>query len=462
MRNTKLSAGVTAVLATFAMLALITSPRAAAQTEKVLHDFNYLGSVKDAASPYGGVVVDASGNIYGMTNGGGTGLCTIYGGFVVGCGAVFELSPKPGGGWSYKILHNFSNTGEDGYSPLGALTLDASGNLYGTTVYGGTGLCSNTFSVTGCGILFQLSPKTGGGWTYKIVHSFRSTAPDGNYPEGSVTIDSGGNLYGTTFGGGAYGYGTVFAFKPIAGGGWTESIAHSFNDDGVDGYYSSKETLGFILYTGATLARDASGNLYGVTDWGGANDYGTVFELTPTTGGGWTEAVVHNFDYLDGANPAGPLTLDGAGNLFGTTVYGGFQNIGSVFELTPGATWTFTQLHLFTCCTDGDAPQGGVVLDSSGNLYGTTVWGGTGDSACGSLSCGIVFKLTPATGGTWTETILETFDDIATDGANPVGSLAISSAGNLYGTTLDGGSGTCLNYNGDPVDTCGTVFAIKP
>jgi len=165
---------------------------------------------------------------------------------------------------------------------------------------------------------------------------------------------------------------------------------------------------------------------------------------------------------LDGANPAGGLTRDGAGNLYGTTVYGGYQNTGSVFELTPGGTWTFTQLHYFTCCTDGDAPQGGVVLDSSGNLYGTTVWGGTGDSACGPLSCGIVFKLTPSTGGTWTETILETFDDIATDGANPVGGLAIDSEGHIFGTTLDGGSGTCLNYNGDPVATCGTVFAINP
>lgn len=461
MRNRELSGGVTVVLAMLVM-ALMPGTRAAAQTEKVLHNFNYLGPVKDAASPYGGVVVDASGNLYGMTNGGGTGLCTIYGGFVVGCGTVFELSPKTGGGWSYKILHNFSNTGEDGYSPLGALTLDASGNLYGTTVYGGTGGCSNIFSDTGCGIVFELSPRAGGGWTYKIIHSFRATAPDGNYPEGNVTIDSAGNLYGTTFGGGAHGYGTVFAFKPNAGGGWTESIAHSFNDDGVDGYYSSKETLGFILYTGATLAVDSLGHLYGVTDWGGANDYGAVFELTPSTGGGWTEAVVHNFDYLDGANPAGGLTRDGAGNLYGTTVYGGYQNTGSVFELTPGGTWTFTQLHYFTCCTDGDAPQGGVVLDSSGNLYGTTVWGGTGDSACGPLSCGVVFKLTPSTGGTWTETILETFDDIATDGANPVGGLAIDSEGHIFGTTLDGGSGTCLNYNGDPVATCGTVFAINP
>lgn len=170
------------------------------------------------------------------------------------------------------------------------------------------------------------------------MHNFRSTAADGNYPEGSVTIDSEGNLYGTTFGGGLYGYGTVFEFKPVAGGGWTESIVHSFNDDGVDGYYSDKTTLGGLLYTGATLARDSSGNLYGVTDWGGANDYGAVFEVKPSSGGGWTEAVVHDFDYLDGANPAGGLTMDGPGNLYGTTVYGGGQNEGSVFELTPGGT----------------------------------------------------------------------------------------------------------------------------
>jgi uncharacterized repeat protein (TIGR03803 family) len=338
MRSRRLSIGFTVVLALSAMATLMTATRAAAQTEKVLHNFNYLGPVKDAASPYGGVVVDASGSIYGMTNGGGTGLCTIDGSIVVGCGAVFELSPKTGGGLSYKILHNFTYTGEDGYNPAAALTLDASGNLYGTTVYGGTGLCNNIFSQTGCGTIFELSPKAGEGWTYKIVHNFRSTAADGNYPEGSVTIDSEGNLYGTTFGGGLYGYGTVFEFKPVAGGGWTESIVHSFNDDGVDGYYSDKTTLGGLLYTGATLARDSSGNLYGVTDWGGANDYGAVFEVKPSSGGGWTEAVVHDFDYLDGANPAGGLTMDGPGNLYGTTVYGGGQNEGSVFELTPGGT----------------------------------------------------------------------------------------------------------------------------
>jgi uncharacterized repeat protein (TIGR03803 family) len=463
MRNKKLSGGLNVVLAVLVMVALMPGTRAAAQTEKVLHNFDYLGSVKDGAAPYGGVAVDASGNLYGMTNIGGTGLCTNDG-FVVGCGTVFEVSPKTGGGWSYKILHNFSNTGKDGYFPLGALTLDASGNLYGTTVYGGTGSCGNIFSDTGCGTVFELSPKTGGGWTYKIVHSFRSTAPDGNYPEGNVTIDSAGNLYGTTFGGGAYGYGTVFEFKAVAGGGWTESIAHSFNDDGVDGYYSGKETLGLILYTGATLTLDGSGNLYGVTDWGGTNDYGTIFELKPSSGGAWTEAVVHDFDYTDGANPAGGLAMDGAGNLYGTTVYGSPGNAGTVFELSPagGGSWTLTQLHHFSFYTDGDAPQGGVVLDASGNLYGTTVWGGDGDSACGPTQCGTVFKLAPSTGGTWTLTVLENFGDIATDGANPVGGLTIDSHGRIFGTTLDGGSGTCLNYNDDPVATCGTVFAIEP
>jgi uncharacterized repeat protein (TIGR03803 family) len=444
------------LLALFAVATFVTTTRSAAQTERVLHSFTYVGP-KDGAGPYGGVVIDSSGNLYGATNNGGAGQCTYYG-TVVGCGTVFEFSTEAGAG-RYKILHNFQENGKDGYSPVASVTLDSAGNLYGTTSYGGSGLCSNGFSVTGCGTVFELSPKAGGGWSYKILHSFRATSPDGSYPEGNITVDSAGHLYGTTFGGGAYGYGTVFELAPASGGGWTYKVLHSFNNDGVDGYYSNAQTIGYILYTGSTLALDASGNLYGVTDWGGANNYGSVFKLTRSSGGVWTEAVVYNFDYTDGANPTGALTFDASGNLYGTTVYGNLANSGTVYELTPGS-WSLTQLHYFTCCSDGYAPQAGVTFDASGNLYGTTVWGGS--QACGPLGCGSVFELTPASGGLWTETLPETFSNIATNGANPVGGLAIDAAGHIFGTTLDGGTGECYNYDGQPVDTCGTVFEIRP
>jgi uncharacterized repeat protein (TIGR03803 family) len=235
------------------------------------------------------------------------------------------------------------------------------------------------------------------------------------------------------------------AQTPTAGG-WSEKVLHSFND--TDGAYSS-----------AGLIFDKNGNLYGTTLEGGdygcsASGCGTVFELTPTAGGGWTETVLLNFNGSDGSGPQAGLIFDAAGNLYGTTVGGGTNcppfGCGTVFELTPtaGGGWTEKVLHSFGNGTDGANPFAGLIFDAAGNLYGTTYGGGT--YRCGASGCGTAFELTPAAGGSWTETVLYSFSR-GNDGFEPEAGLIFDSAGNLYGTTAVGGT-----YDG------GTVFELTP
>jgi uncharacterized repeat protein (TIGR03803 family) len=413
MRAKRFSIGLTATLAIFAVTLLVAGTRAVAQEEKVLHNF---GSGKDGVSPYDKLIFDAAGNLYGTTDAGGA-----HGG-----GAVFELSPKAGGGWTEKILHSFGS-GKDGYEPHASLILDKAGNLYGTTDYGG----ANVY-----GTVFEVSPKAGGGWTEKILHDFGS-GKDGVNPLASLMLDKAGNLFGTTDGGGAYNYGTVFEVSPKAGGGWTEKVLHSFNNNGKDG---QRPFGGLIL--------DAAGNLYGTTSVG---PYGTVFELSPKAGGGWTEKILHSFNYKDGAIPSADLIFDGAGNLYSTTSAGGAYGGGTVFELSPkaGGGWTEKVLHSFDDNgEDGYTPYASLIFDA-GNLYGTTYYGGTIYPGCGD-GCGTVFELTPKA-GSWTEKVLHSFGS-GKDGVGPEAGLISDKAGNLYGTTFYGGT----NLHG------GTVFEIKP
>jgi uncharacterized repeat protein (TIGR03803 family) len=453
------------------MAGLMAGTRAAAQTERVVHSFNYVGR-NDGAGPYGGVVADASGNLYGTTISGGTGLCSIETSVVQGCGTVFELSPRVGGGgYTERILHNFINTIHDGNFPEGKLTFDGGGNLFGTTSWGGAGPCADG-TYQGCGMVFELSPSGDGRWSYKAVYSFRKNGRDGTNPEGGLIIDSAGNLYGTTFGGGTYGFGTVFELSPAVGGGWTESILHSFNKNGTDGYFSNDQIFGALFYTGATLTMDAAGNLYGTTDWGGnapctnafgtVESCGTVFELSPSSGGLWTETILHNFSYSvmgilssDGANPEPGVIFDAAGNLWGTAAYGG-ESTGTVFELTPvsGGGWN----EIVACCSTGASPYGGVTFDAAGNFYGTTTFGG---NYCGFFYCGTVFKYTKSGGG-WAVTLVHSFSDNGTDGFQPFGPLTIDTAGHIFGTTSGGGTGMCIDENDSPVAGCGTVFEIVP
>jgi len=368
----KLSIAATAVLALFVSTALITS---AAQTESVLRSFNSIGI--GGYYPYGSLISDSSGNLYGTTSWGGTGQCTDDTGSAIGCGTVFELTPAVGGSWTEKVLYSFPGTGQNGDEPEASLIFDASGNLYGTTYYGG---------LYGDGVVFELSPNAGGEWTETILHSFIDAGTDGWYPLAGLVIDSAGNLYGTTYNGGVNYYeGTVFELTPTAGGEWTETVIHSFDNNGTDGNNPF-----------ASLTLDSAGNLYGTTIFGGAENNsgaGTVFELTPGTGGNWTETILRSFNgsTIGGRFPRAGVILDASGNLYGTTTEGGTAGFGTVFELTPKAGGGFTEklLHSFGAnARDGKDSLGGLLMDSSGNLYGTTYEGG-------AYTYGAVFKIKP-------------------------------------------------------------------
>jgi len=292
-------------------------------TEKVLYNFGATGST-DALNPYTGLVFDKNGNLYGTTGGGGTGQ-----GCQQGCGTVYELIHGKGK-WTEKVLHNFNGADGGGYNPLSVLILDKAGNLYGTTEYVGPG---QTCSVS-CGTVFELIHRNGQ-WTEKVLHTFNNNGKDGIAPRAGVIFDNAGNLYGTTnYGGtgcGGSGCGTVFQLSPGKNGKWTEKVLHSFDHNGKDGDFPL-----------ASLIFDEAGNIYGTTDSGGAySDYGIVFELVPNAGK-WTERVLHSFNLngQDGADPfASGVVRDKAGNLYGTTGYGGAycnpEGCGTVFEVTP-------------------------------------------------------------------------------------------------------------------------------
>ncbi len=313
----------------------------------------------------GSLTFDAAGNLYGTTNEGGT---------YYGHGIVFELTPTGGGNWTETVVHDFAN-GSDGNSPYAGVIFDTHGNLYGVNIYGGT---------YNWGTAFEFSPNGGGGWTETELYSFDRNGTDGFNPLGTLIFDAAGNLYGTTFGGGLNGRGTVFELSPNGSGGWTETILYNFCSQ-------SRCADGRNPFAG--LIFDRSGNLYGTTTYGGSSFGGTVFELSPDGSGGWTETVLHNFNQngTDGAYPEAALVFDAAGNLYGTTSGGGTYYYGTAFEMSPagGGNWTETVLHSFNNDgTDGASPYAPLILDRSGNLYGTTEYGGTDNS-------GTVFEITP-------------------------------------------------------------------
>jgi uncharacterized repeat protein (TIGR03803 family) len=410
---------------------LLVSRRA----EKVLHNFNG----KDGYEPKAGLIFDPSGNLYGTTIFGGT---SFEEGGAYGYGTVFELRPKAGGGWAEKVLYSFCSLTNciDGDYPSG-LIFDTSGNLYGTTSEGGA---------YGGGTVFELTPKAAGGWAEKVLYSFNANSTDGYGSLAGLVFDASGNIYGTTYFGGASGNGTVFELMPKADSGWVEKVLYSFNG-GTDG---NGVNAGLII--------DALGNLYGTTSEGGTHYAGTVFRLTHKADGRWTEKILHNFGYYngkDGSTPNGSLILDARGNLYGTTYFGGDRicdgyGCGAVFELTPkaGGSWTETVLHNFNANgKDGYYPQANLIFDASGNLYSTTYEGG--GYICGYYTCGTAFELTPKAGGGWTEKVLHRFCSPATcgDGIFPLSGLIFDASGNLYGTTAAGGA-----YG------FGAVFEITP
>jgi uncharacterized repeat protein (TIGR03803 family) len=290
-------------------------------TEKVLYSFG--ASLSDGKSPEGGLIFDSKGNLYGTTNIGGASDSTFGGGY----GTVYELSPGTGGTLTEQVIYNFSYLNQnDGYFPASSLVFDTNGNLYGTTADGGSAQ-----DLQGGGTVFELSPTGGGGWAEKVLYNFGGGSPQGYTIDGGVVLDATGDLYGTAHSGGnGFGLdGTLFELSPGTGGTWTFQVLHSFGACETDG-----------INPQAGLVFDATGSLYGTTYAGGANGYGTVFEMSPQTGGGWIESVVHSFNLssTDGADPSASLILDASGNLYGTTAYGGAHS-GSTSGTTGGTVF---------------------------------------------------------------------------------------------------------------------------
>lgn len=416
-------------LAVVFMLLLAALPAAHAQPETVLYNFCSQPNCIDGENPASSLTSDGAGNFYGTTQLGGA---NMY-------GTIYELSPNGSGGYSETVLYSFCSLQNcaDGSSPYSYVTFDGRGNLYGTTYYGGL-YASGPYS--GYGLVFELSPAPeggcpggsngGNGWCETVLYNFTS-APDGAFPFSGITWDASGNAYGTTYGGGS-GTGTVFELSPNGNGGWNEQVLY---DKG--GY--------------AGVSIDGSGNLYGADDV----ESGHVFKLSPN-GGGWSATILHTFRAgpNDGSQPEATPVLDNAGNVYGTTMSGGARKgMGTVWKLTAGPSGEYTEeiLHSFIWGS-GSNPKGGLVFDSSGNIYSTTAFG-IFKSPCYD-GCGTVFEL--AAGGSEYEwTFLWTFD--GTDGGNPMGTLILN-AGNLYGTTYGGGTSSYCPGTGG----CGVAFKISP
>jgi len=367
----------------------------------VLHAF----TGTDGANSYSNLIRDATGNLYGTTDGGGAGKDC----FPAGCGTVFKLAPDG----TESVIYSFGmGNGDDGLLPVAGLIADKKGNFYGTT----------QTATNGYGTVFKVAPDG----TESIIHLFAGGS-DGAMPVTPLVSDKTGDLYGTTYlggGSGCGGSGCGIVFEIASDG--TETVLHAFTGKNGDGAIPAAGLM-------------VSGNkLYGTTLYGGTNQYGTVFRISR----GGSETVLYSFagGPSDGANPAAGLIADAAGNLYGTTDDGGAYQFGAVFKLTQDNTETI--VHSFAGGSDGAYPMAALYLDTSGSLLGTTNNGG--GNGCGGEGCGTVFKIAPD----GTETVLHAFR--RSDGVNPEANLTGDKKGHLYGTAPYGGA------NG-----YGTVFRLK-
>ena len=359
-------------------------------------------------------------------------------------GTVYKLAFK-NSRWVLNPLFLFTAGGSGGAIPYARVILGKDGTLYGTTGYGG----NPQNCVGGCGVVFNLKPTPTPPttpltpWVETPLYRFGGGS-DGANPYGADLIfDQAGNLYGTTYNGGSGsctgGCGTVYKLTP-SNGSWTESLLYSFSQGG-----DAQHPWAGVIF-------DQSGNLYGTTVYGGTYGSGAIYELSPS-GSGWTERILYSFTGgTDGANPYAGLIFDQAGNLYGATAAGGSRTGGTAFELSPSnGGWTFNLLYSFTGAGGQFAPGpiASLAFDGAGNLYGTA-------HADGAYSSGSVFKLTPGGGG-WTYTSLHDFTG-GDDGAGPRSSIVFDRSGNMYGTAAGGGSGDPYNCYA----SCGVVFQITP
>jgi uncharacterized repeat protein (TIGR03803 family) len=388
-------------------LTVVTTGAAHAQSFQLIYTF---GGGLDGGQPYSGLTINAKGDLFGTTHAGNQGINwgQVYALRHSGSGYTFSdltlvdgaldapavfgpngtfyttspnnlsfyhhgyaLNVSPPSTvvcfgipclWNANVINVFSGGADGGTPNYGALIFDQAGNMYGTTSLGGSGN----------GVVYEMVG-SGANWTEQAIYAFAGS-PDGATPYSGVIFDNAGNLYGTTTAGGASGNGAVYELSP-SGSGWTEQVLYSFTG-GSDGSYP---TAGLIF--------DASGNLYGATNVGGTGGGGTAFELSPS-GGGWTYSLLYSFTGGANCGPWASLTLNG-GNLYGTTVCDGANSAGNVFELSPsGNSWTYSSLYDFTGGNDGQFPYSYVLFDPAGNLYGTTLRGGT-------FLQGVVWKITP-------------------------------------------------------------------
>ncbi|HEX4159573.1 MAG TPA: choice-of-anchor tandem repeat GloVer-containing protein [Rhizomicrobium sp.] len=386
-----------------------------ASAEKLKVVYKFQGG-DDGSDPEGQLIRDGSGTLYGTTYEGGDGF-----------GTIFKISPDGKETQLYKF-----QSGEDGANPEGSLVEDAAGNFYGTTFHGGGTGCNGY----GCGVAFML----GTDGTESVLFTF-DQEDSGAWPVGGVISDSSGNLYGTTGGGGANGWGTVFELSPSGKDGepWIETVLYSFGwSDGA--------------YPYGKLVMDPEGDFLGTTNSGGANGVGVVFKLTKAG----AESILYSFSGKGGSEPYSGVILDASGNLYGTTFIGGHAcavrrrtGCGVIFELS--AEGREKVLHAFTDGSDGGFPSfGNLVADTSGNLYGATEYGGSGEG-CGHVTkrnafegCGVIFEKSAG----HSEKILHAFD--ANDGVEgPSAGLIMGSDSNLYGTTA-GGNGAVFELRNDP------------
>jgi uncharacterized repeat protein (TIGR03803 family) len=343
----------------FAVLMFTISPAAwAAAKETRIHEFD------GSADPIG-LAADSAGNLYGTT--GNDGFHSF--------GTVFEARLSAYNIWTETTIYSFTG-GSDGGAPESALTVDAHGNLYGTTQLGG-GACN-------CGTVFELSKAANGEWTETTLYTFAGGAYGSSPEYTNLVFDAAGNIYGVTTYGGSDLAGTVFELSPQAGGGWAESILHTFTGGASDG----ANPFGGLVF-------DKAGNLYGSAETGGSSKCGGggcggIFELSPLAGGGWQEQMIYFFQGgNDGDEPDSLLVTDLEGNLYGMA-QGGSNNCGSVFKLSPsaGGGWSKKILHAFSSEPDGCGPFLNLVHNSGGYLFGITEGGG-------STGNGAIFQISP-------------------------------------------------------------------
>jgi hypothetical protein len=378
----------------------VAAPRASASTTEVIYSF--LGD-EDGEYADTDLDIDGAGNLYGTT---------VLGGDFAS-GTVFQLAPVAGS-WAHTVLHSFTS-GADGAEPYKGVTVDSAGNLYGTTVAGGSGSCEG-----GCGVAYKLT-NSGGVWTHTVLHAFTGGS-DGSGPGARLAIDRKGDLYGMTPTGGDYGLGTIYRLHQTRNGTWRFKVIHTFTG-GADG---SSGSAGRMLVRG--------GHLYGAATTGGAYGSGTIFELRPAPAGEWDFRVLYAFQgEPDGVFPYGALLFDSANHLYGTTYYGGTNDLGTVYQLTRsgGGNWTESVIYSFKSGSDGNSSISNVVADSVGNLYGTTSEGGAGK--------GTVFALTQQSGA-WVESLPHVFSG-PPDGGFPYAGMVPGLAGEFYGATVHGGAG---------------------